>query len=270
MFHFSHINRYKQCFFAYPFNLFCVTISHRINRGTLTVFIDKYDALGRRTEKTINGATTKYLYDGLDVIQEKDKNGAVTVNYIRTLNIDEPLTRIKGTTVRHYVSDALGSIIGLADDAGAIKTTYAYDPFGNTTISGEASDNPFQYTGRENDGTGLYYYRARYYSPDLQRFISEDPIGLEGGDVNYYAYVGNNPVNWVDPEGQASRPGIPGYWSVLAKTAPYLFCKPLQKRCNYAEEQNIDCKAIDGEDCWKVDPDTYKILKWCRDLGYIK
>ena len=157
--------------------------------------------LGRRTEKAINGSTTKYLYDGLDVIQEKDKNGAVTVNYIRTLNIDEPLTRIKGTTVRHYVADALGSVIALTDDAGAIKTTYTYDPFGNTTISGEASDNPFQYTGRENDGAGLYYYRARYYSPELQRFISEDPIGLEGGDVNFYAYVGNNPVRYKDPAG---------------------------------------------------------------------
>ena len=62
-------------------------------------------------------------------------------------------------------------------------------------ITGEASDNPFQYTGRENDGTGLYYYRARYYSPELQRFISRDPIGLGGGDVNFYRYVGNSPVN---------------------------------------------------------------------------
>jgi RHS repeat-associated protein len=59
-----------------------------------------------------------------------------------------------------------------------VRTTYSYDPFGAVTISGETSDNPFQYTGRENDGTGLYYYRARYYSPELQRFISEDPINL--------------------------------------------------------------------------------------------
>ena len=69
------------------------------------------------------------------------------------------------------------------------------------TVTGEISDNPFQYTGRENDGTGLYYYRARYYSPELQRFISEDPIGLAGGDVNFFAYVGNDPVNWVDQLG---------------------------------------------------------------------
>ncbi|MBI5674455.1 MAG: RHS repeat protein [Nitrospirae bacterium] len=163
----------------------------------------KYDALGRRIEKTINGTTTKYLYDGVDVIQEKNQSGAVTANYIRTLNIDEPLIRIKADgTVRHYVRDALGSIIALTDDSGVVKTTYSYDPFGNTTVSGETSDNPFQYTGRENDGTGLYYYRARYYSPELQRFISEDPIRLDGGDVNFYAYVGNDPVRFKDPTGE--------------------------------------------------------------------
>jgi len=166
----------------------------------------KYDAIGRRIEKTINGTTTKYLYDGLDIIQEIQ--GTAKTNYIRTLNIDEPLTRIRADgTVRHYVKDALGSIIALTDDTGAVKTTYAYDPFGKVTITGEASDNPFQYTGRENDGTGLYYYRFRYYSPELQRFISEDPIGLKAGDVNFYAFVGNNPVNFVDPLGLYTFPG---------------------------------------------------------------
>ena len=98
------------------------------------------------------------------------------------------------------MTDALGSVIALTDENGVVKTTYSYDPFGNTTISGEASDNPFQYTGRENDGTGLYYYRFRYYSPELQRFLNEDPIGLAGG-INLYSYVHSNPVNFVDPLG---------------------------------------------------------------------
>jgi RHS repeat-associated protein len=162
-----------------------------------------YDALGRRTGKTINGRTVQYLYDGDDIVQEIE-NGVVTVNYIRTLNIDEPLARIQSSgTVRYYQADALGSIIALTDQTGAIRTRYTYDPFGNVLVSGEPSDNPFQYTGRENDGTGLYYYRARYYSPELQRFISEDPIGFEGGDVNFYSYVHNDPVNYTDPLGLA-------------------------------------------------------------------
>ncbi len=159
-----------------------------------------YDAIGRRISKTINGTTTQYLYDGLDIIQEL-QGGTPTVNYVRSPNIDEPLTRIEADgTIRHYVADALGSIIALTDDSGVVKTTYTYDPFGNVTVSGEASDNPFQYTGRENDGTGLYYYRARYYSPELQRMISEDPIGLAGG-INKYVYVDNRPTVFIDPTG---------------------------------------------------------------------
>jgi len=90
--------------------------------------------------------TTQYVYDGMDFVQEIQ--GGVTTNYIRTLNIDKPLARIKADgTIRHYKSDALGSVIALADDTGVVTTTYTYDPFGNTTVSGENSDNPFQYIG---------------------------------------------------------------------------------------------------------------------------
>ena len=161
----------------------------------------RYDALDRRIQKTINGRTIQYLYDGNDIVQEIE-NGVVKVNYIRTLNIDEPLARIEADgTVRYYLTDALGSIIAMADEAGVIVTQYAYEPFGNVVISGEASDNPFQYTGRENDGSGLYYYRARYYNPELQRFVSEDPIGFKSGDVNFYSYGRNNPINNRDAKG---------------------------------------------------------------------
>ncbi len=128
-------------------------------------------------------------------------------NYVRTLNIDDHLTRITGSTIRHYVKDALGSVMALVDDSGATKTTYVYDAFGNITTTGETSDNPFQYTGRENDETGLYYYRARYFSPEMQRFISEDPIRLRGG-INFYSYVQNNPVNYIDPSGKSWIPAI--------------------------------------------------------------
>lgn len=159
----------------------------------------KYDAFGRRIEKSVNGRTIRCVYDRADIVQEIE-NGVVSANHIRTLNIDEPLARVTPTAVRFYQTDALGSVIGLVDENGTTKTIYNYDPYGNVAISGEQNDNPFQYTARENDGTGLYYYRARYYSPELQRFISEDPIGLSGG-INLFAYVANNSVNWVDPRG---------------------------------------------------------------------
>lgn len=162
----------------------------------------KYDTLGRRIEKTVDSKTTQYLYDGYDIIQEIE-GGTVSENYIRILNIDEPLMRVRSDgTVRYYQTDALGSIIGLTTEDGQLSTVYSYDPFGNVSTSGETSDNPFQYTARENDGTGLYYYRERYYSPEQQRFISEDPIRLAGG-INYFAYVGNKPINRSDPSGLA-------------------------------------------------------------------
>jgi RHS repeat-associated protein len=81
-----------------------------------------------------------------------------------------------------------------------VPTSYTYEPFGQTTLIGAATANSFEYTGRENDGTGLYYYRARYYHPGSQRFLSQDPIGLTGGP-NLYSYVHGNPLRWVDPLG---------------------------------------------------------------------
>ena len=107
---------------------------------------------------------------------------------------------------RTYLTDALGSVIGQTEeDQGAIGW-YAYSPYGEVVAIGEDEANPVQYTGRENDATGLYYYRARYYDPVLKRFISEDPIGL-GGGINFHAYVGGNPIVNVDPEGLRLRSG---------------------------------------------------------------
>jgi len=89
----------------------------------------------------------------------------------------------------------------ITNSVGLRVKTYAYDSFGNMTQTGNITQ-PYTYTAREHDPeTGLYYYRARYYDPRAGRFITRDPIGFEGGDVNLYAYVGNNPVNWVDPFG---------------------------------------------------------------------
>jgi RHS repeat-associated protein len=181
-----------------------------------------YDALNRRTGKTINGTTTTYVYDGWDII--KETTGSLTTHYTRTLNIDEPLVfeRSDGA-IRYYKADALGSIIALTDGNGIVKTTYAYDAFGNTSVSGEASVNPFQYAGRENDGTGLYYYRARYYSPGLRRFISEDPIRLAAG-INFFSYVGNNPVNVVDPLGLYGTKDCSYYDDMCKRTGSMYYC----------------------------------------------
>lgn len=118
--------------------------------------------------------------------------------------IDEFFVRADASTTVTPLADALGSIIALVDSNGNLITQYSYDPFGNTTASGAASSNPWQYSGREDDGNGLYYYRARYYSSMLGRFISEDPLGFAGSGPNVYAYTNNSPTNLVDPYGLES------------------------------------------------------------------
>ncbi len=159
----------------------------------------QYDASGNRVAKTINGVSTNYLYDGANIVQEL--SGTTPTANLLNSGVDKVLTRADGTGARTPLTDAQGSTLALVDDAGTLQTQYTYDPFGNTTLSGQANANSSKYTGREDDGTGLYYYRARYYSSSLQRFISQDPIGFNSGDTNLYAYVGNDPINFVDPSG---------------------------------------------------------------------
>jgi RHS repeat-associated protein len=155
-----------------------------------------YDALGRRASRTVNGTATAFQYDGLDVV--KEIVGSTVTHYLHGAGIDEPLVR---GGEEYYLADALGSVVRLTDPSGAIATEYRYEPFGRVDADGPPSGNPVQYTGRENDETGLYYYRARYYHPQLQRFLSEDPIGFAGGDPNLYSYVFNRPTVLTDPLG---------------------------------------------------------------------
>jgi len=158
-----------------------------------------YDAVGRRRSKTFAGTTTSVLHDGLNPVQEQ--TGSATVNLLTGLGIDEFFSRADTNGTMTLLADTLGSAVALTDNAGAVQTSYTYEPFGATAVTGSATPNVWDYTGRESDPTGLKYYRARYYHPGLQRFIAEDPIGFRGGDVNLYAYVGNQPINFRDPLG---------------------------------------------------------------------
>ncbi|MBI3608821.1 MAG: hypothetical protein HY207_12710 [Nitrospirae bacterium] len=191
----------------------------------------QYDPFGRRMTKTINGTTRSFLYDGQNPVQEL-AGTTPTANLLTGLGIDEYFTRTDAAGSRSFLTDALGSTMVLADAGGAVATAYAYEPFGKTTTAGAASSNAFQYTGREDDGTGMYYYRARYYSSTLQRFTSEDPIEFAGRNVNLYGYVFNAPINLIDPSGELAllmplpphcRPGagrkdglLLGFWRSFA------------------------------------------------------
>jgi RHS repeat-associated protein len=162
-----------------------------------------YDGFGRRRAKT-TGGTLGFLYDGANVVQELSAS-TPSANLLSGLAIDETLIRTDATSATALLTDALGSTLALANMAGSVETQFTYEPFGATSASGAASANRMQFTGRENDGGGLHYYRARYYSSRLQRFLSEDPIRFAGG-VNLYEYVGSNPVKFTDPSGLFSCP----------------------------------------------------------------
>jgi RHS repeat-associated protein len=159
----------------------------------------QYDALGRRQAKAINSSQTNFLFDGGNAVQEQAIDGSVIANILTGLGVDENYVRNDATGSQVFLIDPLQSTLGLVGAGGTLTAQYTYDPFGNTAATG-SSGNTAQFTGRENDGTGLYFYRARYYSPALQRFVSQDPIGFKGG-INLYAYAGGNPISLRDPMG---------------------------------------------------------------------
>lgn len=161
----------------------------------------EYDPFGRRIEKISTATSSIFTYDGENLTQTVNAAGSVVARYAQTVDIDQPLVMQRSGTTYYYEADGLGSTTSLSTSTGALANTYTYDSFGNVANSTGSVTNFTEYTGREFDTeTGLYYYRARYYNPQTGRFISEDPIEFLGG-INFYAYVGNNPVGRTDPLG---------------------------------------------------------------------
>ena len=163
-----------------------------------------YDALGNRTRVTHNGVEKRYVHDPLgmvDVAAEYAEDGSLVARYVHGLGL---VARIGSTGDKAYYGfDGTGHTRQMTDETGSVINRYDYTPFGILLQADESIPNPFQYVGRFGvmaEGNGLNFMRARYYSADVGRFVTEDPIGLKGG-INLYQYTSNNSINYIDPYG---------------------------------------------------------------------
>ena len=171
----------------------------------------EYDANAYRIEKQNLSETKKYYLEAEHLESIYDADDELKASFLRGVVVDEVISGFEAGTSgnmenRTFHHDQVNSVVALTDHNGATVQAVSYGPFGELSQTTGSSSNSMKYTGREEDAeSGLYYYRARYYDPEIGRFISEDPLGYEGG-INLYAYVGNNPLIHNDPTGNAVTP----------------------------------------------------------------
>jgi RHS repeat-associated protein len=199
-----------------------------------------YDGLGRRrvakdavwqSGAWVTNTITRYVFDGMVVVQERDANNTVQVTYTRGLDLAGSLqgaggiggllarTDANGSTFYH--ADGAGNVTSLMDGQQNVVARYLYDPYGRLiSKSGALADvNRYQFSSKEiHPASGLYYYGFRFYDPSLQRWINQDPIGEEGG-ISLYSFVNNDPVTRVDGVGfddkKPASPSLPVIISVV-------------------------------------------------------
>ena len=170
----------------------------------------KYNAEGLRTEKKVGSKTYSYVWSSGLLMQQTD--GTNTLNFSYSPD-GRPLGVLFNGTSYYYIYNLQGDVIGLYNYLGAVVVEYTYDSWGNLiSTSGSLAStlgklNPFRYRGYIYDEeTGLYYVSSRYYDPEIGRWINADNQLSTGSDLtgmNLFAYCGNNPVNRIDPTGEA-------------------------------------------------------------------
>jgi RHS repeat-associated protein len=168
-----------------------------------------YNGRGVRVQSQGLRSTTRYVVDVVSdlpqVLCETDGSGADSAYYVYGQGLAYKV--LPNGTHFYYHYDMTGSTVAMTDDGLAVRNAYAYDPFGRVTESFEATPNPFKFVGQYgvmDEGNGLLFMRARFYMPEIGRFINQDPApgeGLDTQDLNLFAYTKNNPVTAIDPQG---------------------------------------------------------------------
>tara|TARA_B100001093_G_scaffold307652_2_gene293615 strand:- start:722 stop:2692 length:1971 start_codon:yes stop_codon:yes gene_type:complete len=197
----------KQYFYDYSNRLV------RIEESGSTIVSYTYDAANRRISKDVSGTVTNYYYDIARTIEEQNGSGTTLRQFVYGLGIDEQVEMTNSSGDKYYYHEnSLGSVSAITDDTGAVIERYDYSDYGETTITDSvgtviavsAIGNPYGYTGRRMDTeSGLYFYRARYYSAERGRFLQRDPLGYVDG-MGLYTYARSNPLRFIDPMGTKS------------------------------------------------------------------
>jgi len=181
-----------------------------------------YNGDSLRTQVELNNVTANYLYDGFNVLNERNGSGNTTKSYTRGLDvgggigglISQNYTANNTAVTQYYDYNDLGSPANLTKSVGIITSTYSYDAYGNLLTTPASGDtNRYLFSTKEFDSrSGLYYFGARYYDPEIGRWLTQDPLGMVDGP-NTYLYVNDNPVNLIDPDGLDEAPimGNPGF-----------------------------------------------------------
>jgi RHS repeat-associated protein len=169
-----------------------------------TVITYAVDPLGRRIAKEVDGAPVQgFLYAGRLPVAELNGGGSVVAHFVYRADSHVPEYVRKAGINYRILTDPNGSVRLVVDAAtGAVVQQLRYDAFGRILLDTNPGFQPFGFAGGLYDPhTGLSHFGARDYDADAGRFTAKDPIGFRGGDINLYAYVFNDPLNQVDPEG---------------------------------------------------------------------